>query len=352
MARNVGREVDSETYSPTYIKNILAALGLRYEHESEDQLTMLCPWHEDSTPSFTINLRSGLYHCFVPSCSKSGTILDMVKDYGKFNNFEALRFMAKAKPKQADLFYDQLADLLKEEEEFVQFDSNKLYELREGLSEKAIDYMATRGINKETLLEFGVGYSEKMGMVSIPCYSHTNVPVGIIGRSIEGKRFKYSKNMPIARVWFNLQSAKRKGGTVVIVEASFDALRVAQAGFPNVVAILGGNVSKYKMELLNKYFDRVIIMTDNDEVRKYDTCNSKKCADSSVCLGHSPGRDAGDAISKGFVREVFWACQDANIIYPHNAKDAGDLTDSEIRSVIENAMPDSEYRQYHGSLIQ
>lgn len=104
--------------------------------------------------------------------------------------------------------------------------------------------------------------------------------------------------MPIAKVWFNLNRAKRQSGTVIIVEAAFDAMRIHQAGYPNVIAILGGNVSKYKMELLNTYFDTIIIMTDNDPVKKYDPCNSKKCTDG--CIGHSPGRDAGDLIARGF----------------------------------------------------
>lgn len=350
MARSIGREADSETYSPEYVKNILSALGLRYEHESGDQLTMLCPWHEDSTPSFTVNTTSGLYYCFVPSCQKAGGLLDIVMNYGGLNHFEALRFMAKAKPDENEAFYDQLAGLLREEEQFVVFSPEKIESLSQGLSEAAIDYMGGRGINEDTLKEFNVGYSDKMKMVSVPCYSHTNVPVGIIGRSVEGKRFKYSKNMPIAKVWFNLNRAKRQSGTVIIVEAAFDAMRIHQAGYPNVIAILGGNVSKYKMELLNTYFDTIIIMTDNDPVKKYDPCNSKKCTDG--CIGHSPGRDAGDLIARGFFREVRWACQDANTIYPHNAKDAGELTDQEIRSVIENAMTDPEYRQCHGAMIQ
>ena len=42
-------------------------------------------------------------------------------------------------------------------------------------------------------------------------------------------------------------------------------MRVHQSGFPNVVATLGGHISGNNIKLLNRYFNKIIIMTDSDE---------------------------------------------------------------------------------------
>ncbi len=123
-----------------------------------------------------------------------------------------------------------------------------------------------------------------------------------------------------------------------------DALKVHQAGYPNVVAILGGQVSEYKINLLNNYFDRVIIFTDNDILKVYDKCKARQCKDG--CIGHNPGRDAGKKIRDGFSREVLWAVYSSTTIYPHDAKDPGDLTENEIKHCIDNAIPDYEYQVF------
>jgi DNA primase len=49
-----------------------------------------------------------------------------------------------------------------------------------------------------------------------------------------------------------------------VVESSFDAIRLDQCGFP-AVATLGANVSNIQIELLQKYFNDVIVIADNDE---------------------------------------------------------------------------------------
>jgi DNA primase len=51
---------------------------------------------------------------------------------------------------------------------------------------------------------------------------------------------------------------------VYIVESSFDAIRLDQVGFP-AVATLGANISKIQTDLLQKYFNNIIVIADNDE---------------------------------------------------------------------------------------
>mgnify|MGYP003352368687 FL=1 len=169
---------------------------------------------------------------------------------------------------------------------------------------------------------FKLGYSEKQNMVTVPLHSPDGIPVGIIGRSIKGKSFKNSVNLPRNKTMFNIHRAKREGGTIIVCESSFDVIRLWQAGFPNAVGTLGGSISDVNIQNLNKYASTIIIMTDNDQA----------------------GRALGNTIANKLRnKNVLWAKYDHNIMYPHSAKDVGDMTDEEIKQCIKNAIPHFEY---------
>jgi 5S rRNA maturation endonuclease (ribonuclease M5) len=58
----------------------------------------------------------------------------------------------------------------------------------------------------------------------------------------------------------------------------------------------------------------------------------------------SAGRALGNTIANKLKnKNVLWAKYDHNIIYPHSAKDVGDMTDEEIKQCIKNAIPHFEY---------
>jgi DNA primase len=69
--------------------------------------------------------------------------------------------------------------------------------------------------------------------------------------------------MPKSKVLFNLHRVK-SSNKVYVVESSFDAIRLDQCGFA-AVATLGANVSTFQTDLLQKYFNSVIVIADNDE---------------------------------------------------------------------------------------
>ena len=100
-------------------------------------------------------------------------------------------------------------------------------------------------------------------MVTVPVHSPDGIPVGFVGRSIEGKEFKNTPGLPKSKTLFNLNRVKT-ADKVYIVESSFDAIRLDQIGFP-AVATLGANVSNIQIELLQKYFNNIIVIADNDE---------------------------------------------------------------------------------------
>jgi DNA primase len=87
--------------------------------------------------------------------------------------------------------------------------------------------------------------------------------LGFVGRSIEGKEFKNTPGLPKSKTLFNLNRVKT-ANKVYVVESSFDAIRLDQVGLP-AVATLGANVSGMQIDLLQKYFNDIIVIADNDE---------------------------------------------------------------------------------------
>jgi DNA primase len=130
-------------------------------------------------------------------------------------------------------------------------------------SPRAMRYYSGRLVSEDSVKKFGLGFSEKQDMVTIPVHSPDGTEVGFVGRSIEGKDFKNTPGLPKSKVLFNLHRVKTSS-KVYVVESSFDVIRLDQCGFP-AVATLGANVSNFQTDLLQKYFNNIIVIADNDE---------------------------------------------------------------------------------------
>ncbi len=317
--------MDSQVYSASQIKSVLKSIGVDIIAETGNDFLCLCPFHGNrNTPSFSVSKERGAFICFNPSCGESGSIIDIVKRLTERNEFEAIRFI-KVKEIENDIdFEDTLSSVLEDKPDFIEFSQETLDRLHADLAgnKDARDYFESRGINEESMKHFALGYSSAMNMVITPVHSPDGMPVGLVGRSISEKRFKNSNGLPKNKTMFNLHRAKKLGGIVIVVESNFDAIRVHQAGFPNVVATLGGHISNDNINLLNKYFTKIIIMTDSDEA------------------GRSLGKNIASKLRN---KEVLWAMYDDEILYPHGAKDVGDMNDAEIKQCISNAIPHFQY---------
>lgn len=223
---------------------------------------IFCPYHNNfRTASAEVNKTTGLFFCF--SCNETATLSDLVMHVTKRSYFESMRFIdSKGKDTNIEsLVHKQLID----RPEYLEFDENTINRLNDQAlqSERAMLYFAKRLITRESVEKFKLGYSEKQDMVTVPVYAPTGICVGIVGRSVDGKEFKNSPGLPKAKVLFNLQRVKTST-TVFVVESSFDAIRLEQVGL-SAVATLGANVSNIQIELLQKYFNDIIVIADNDE---------------------------------------------------------------------------------------
>jgi len=177
--------------------------------------------------------------------------------------FEASRFI-KSKETSSDIT-NEIDRKLVEKPEYVQYDQVLIKRLNQQALEspRAMRYYSGRLITEESVKKFQLGFSEKQDMVTIPVHSPDGMEIGFVGRSGEGKEFKNTPGLPKAKTLFNLNRVKT-ANKVYVVESSFDAIRLDQCGFP-AVATLGANVSNYQTDLLQKYFNEIYIIADNDE---------------------------------------------------------------------------------------
>jgi hypothetical protein len=93
--------------------------------------------------------------------------------------------------------------------------------------------------------------------------------MGFIGRSIHDKKFLNSSGLQGRKTVFNLHRAKRYGSTLIIVEASFDAMKIHQAGYPNVAALFKGTITDQQGALIERSFSELVIFVDNDNPAHY-----------------------------------------------------------------------------------
>lgn len=177
--------------------------------------------------------------------------------------FESARFI-KSKEQESSVI-DAVSKKLVEKPDYVQYDQVLIKRLNQQAldSPRAMRYYEGRLITEESIKKFSLGYSEKQDMVTIPVHSPDGMEVGFVGRSVEGKDFKNTPGMPKSKLLFNLHRVK-SSNKVYVVESSFDAIRLDQCGFA-AVATLGANVSNYQTDLLQKYFNSICVIADNDE---------------------------------------------------------------------------------------
>lgn len=250
------------TYTPEQIQRILNGTGIDIMSEVDSDYIIFCPYHNNHrSPAGEVDKNSGTFFCF--SCQKIADLIEFVMHTSGRTYFEAARFI-KSKEVETDLTQD-INKKLFSKPEYTQYDQVLIKRLNQQALEspRAMRYYAGRSITEDSVKKFALGFSEKQDMVTIPVHSPDGMEVGFVGRSIEGKDFKNTPGLPKSKVLFNLHRVKT-ASRVYVVESSFDAIRLDQCGFP-AVATLGANVSNTQTELLQKYFNNIIVIADNDE---------------------------------------------------------------------------------------
>lgn len=259
------------------IEDLFDKYNIQIQASTGQEFTIYCPFHKNlHTPSFYINYKTGLWQCFNPSCGKKGNFRQLYRQItGKAlaTNSRIDAVSLKNELERSLSYKDKDDDIVLDTIQ-IDYDDDEQKSYLMPLHE--------RGLSYDTLMRFEIGFSKTKNRIVIPVRNQQYKVVGLIGRAIESSqepRYLYNKGFKRADVLFNIQNAKNYS-EVIVVEGSVDAMKVHEAGFPNVVATLGAQVSKNQITLIKKYFDKVIIFSDND-----DAGNAMRDAIIDLCRG-------------------------------------------------------------------
>jgi DNA primase len=269
-----------------------------------------CPFHNEKTPSFTINDEKGFYHCF--GCSAHGDAIRWMTDQRGLSFMDAVKELADAagmqvpaedpkaaeKAERANSLYDVMAAA---QNWFV-----AQFQGLEGAEARA--YCDKRGLTAETLKVFGIGFApdsrsklkealasygtEKLvesgllisiedkepydrfrGRLMIPIRDPRGRVIAFGGRILGAGEPKYlnSPDTPLfdkGRTLYNLDKASpasRRTSRLVVVEGYMDVIALSQAGIDDVVAPLGTAVTENHIEALWRIVERPLLCFDGDE---------------------------------------------------------------------------------------
>ena len=249
-------------YTEEQVRRVLIGSGIDIESEVDTDYIIFCPFHGNHrTPAGEVDKTVGTFFCF--SCHHICDLIELIMHTSGRTYFEAARYIRSKEGE--DSIVDYIDKQLDKEPDFVEFDEFTIRRLNAAALEsaRAMRYFNGRLITEDSVKKFSLGYSEKRDMVTIPVHSPDGMCVGFVGRSVEGKEFKNSPKLPKSKTLFNLNRVKASR-QVYVVESSFDAIRLDQCGMP-AVATLGASVNGTQIKLLQKYFNEIIVVADNDE---------------------------------------------------------------------------------------
>ncbi|HLG19785.1 MAG TPA: toprim domain-containing protein [Bdellovibrionota bacterium] len=241
------------------------------------------PGHTGSKASFTINAKKNVFNCHSRSCAATRKYRETGGDLIAF-----VMAMENCSVSAAGTMLEQWFGLnghprpearapnpKPEPEAEVNIPLAVKYPGFQALKDVAYhDYLATRGISKETADAFGVGYFPGKSSwladhrIVIPIHNEKGKLLGYAGRAHDGAEPKYlfPKGFRKGLELYNLHRIPADAEEVVITEGFFDAMKVYQAGY-NAVALMGCSLSEAQEKLLMR-FKCLTLFLDGDDPGK------------------------------------------------------------------------------------
>lgn len=310
-----------QTYSRDVVAEVLAAvdivevigLSLDLKPAGSNRFKGLCPFHNEKTPSFSVNRDRQMYHCF--GCGKSGDAITFLREYEGLSYPDALRKLADRAGVRLPALsaYDNRDDYqrqkLLELGAFAQRFFCRVYADRER-GAKARSYVDGRKLKAETVKRFALGYapasygefhdaalkagyredilllsglvrrSEKGAVydffrdrLMFPIQDVSGNTVAFGGRDLSGEapgKYINTPEGPVykkSRVLFGLHEARealRRERCALLVEGYFDLIRCFDAGIENVVASCGTALTPEQGTLIKRYVPEVVVVYDGD----------------------------------------------------------------------------------------
>ena len=297
------------------------------------RLWACCPFHKEKTASFTVNPDLKTYYCF--GCHKGGTMINFIMEMDKLSFPEAVELLAKKAG--VELVYESSVNgNFSAEEEEGKKKKDGLFELYRRISgtfhhfllknpeaRPAWDYIISRGVNREMIECFGLGYSpadrhwlhaflsekgyskeflDGSGLFSKNSSSSNSNSSIFSGRIIFPIKDQQGRNVAFGGRYLPAQVSERAGWeppkyinspesviykkgetlyaldlslpeirrtkTAYIAEGYMDVIALHQAGITNALAPLGTAFTDAQVKLLRRWVEKVIFFFDSDEAGK------------------------------------------------------------------------------------
>jgi DNA primase len=285
----------------------------------------LCPFHNEKSPSFSVNIERQFFHCF--GCGKSGDVFKFVQEREQISFPEAIKLVAEKMgiplPRMQYSSESEAEDagkrgkLIEMHERACKFFEDQL---RRPEGAQAREYLSGRGLKEETIRTFRIGFAPDSGFtlkdrfkadfseemmrasglfswkegaegaggasssamyskfrnrIMFPIANENGKIIAFTGRTLakdekSGPKYLNSPETPIyskSRVLYNLDRAKeaiRKLGYVILVEGQMDCIAVYSAGFHNVAASSGTAFTETQVRLLGRFSKDIVVNFDPD----------------------------------------------------------------------------------------
>ncbi|RKJ22217.1 DNA primase [bacterium D16-50] len=271
----------------------------------------LCPFHNEKSPSFSVNGERQMFHCF--GCGAGGNVYTFIMNYENYSFPEAVKLLAQRagvslpepdESEDAKKRAGRRARLLEVNRAAAKF---FYYQLRTPHGEVGRRYLQKRELTEETMRRFGLGFagkngaelvqylrskgfedelikdaglasnSERHGMTSqfwnrvmFPIQDINHRVIGFGGRVLGDGEPKYL-NSPETMIFdkrrnlYGLNYARTaRSGNIILCEGYMDVIAMHQAGFGQAVASLGTAFTAEQANLLRRYTDNVLLAYDSD----------------------------------------------------------------------------------------
>jgi DNA primase len=275
----------------------------------------LCPFHEERTPSFSVDAQEKLYHCF--GCGVGGDVIKFVEEKEGLGFAEAVELLAdrygvelerEQEDPRAEARRQQRRRLEQLLERTAAYYASYLWESEE--AGKAREYLAERGLGEEVLRAFGVGYAPSawdkilvrgqqagfnvaelrgVGLVQrgrsggeydrfrsrimFPIRDRRGRTLGFGGRAMradQGAKYVNTAETDFfhkSQMLYGVDLAKAaiaKAGRAVVVEGYTDVLALRQAGVEEAVGVMGTAITGEQVATLSGMVDEVVLALDAD----------------------------------------------------------------------------------------
>jgi DNA primase len=324
----------------------------------------VCPFHQEKTPSMSIDAARGLYYCH--GCHAKGDIFSFVQETQGLTFPEALETLARqagitlAEDPAAARRRGERDALVEAVRLAVRFYHRRLRESPDAGLARA--YLRNRGYDAEVVADFELGYAPADGdalvrelrgagvpdrvavaaqlvsrgrggsiydyfrdRVLFPIRDLRGDPVGFGGRVLGDAKPKYLNTRESAvyhksRLLYGLDRAKTeisKAGYAVVVEGYTDVIALHRAGMPVAVATCGTALGEEHFDLLRRFADRIVLAFDADQAGagaalRGDTLETPVRLDLDLRVAVMPGgMDPADLVQAGRVEELRAAVQQA-----------------------------------------